>query len=130
MPHVVLVLHLLPLDLLPEHPCEAPMSKQQGLVYLRVVGSNLAPQDRGWCPELTQLVTSRLRHGTGRHWQFTWSLSPSTPSPVVLLLVLAGMVDSWVGVGEEGKVLLVEIRLLVKMVTRALSIGKMLLAEG
>ena len=43
-------------------------------------------------PGLTQLVTSRLKHGSGRHWQFTWS--PSTPSPLVLLL-LAGMVDSW-----------------------------------
>ena len=35
-----------------------------------------------------------------------------------LLLFLAGMVDSWVVVGEEGKVLLVEIRLLVKMVNK------------
>ena len=75
-------------------PWKPLMTKQQVLVYLRVVGSNLAPQDRGWCPGLTQLVTSRLRHGTGRHWQFTWSWSPSTPSPLVLLL-LAGMVDSW-----------------------------------
>ena len=123
---VVIGPHLLPH--LPPLPWLVPHELVTGAGVSKVVvlkpgatGQGVVSRADIWSPWLIP--------GTWRHWQFSWSFPPSTPSLVVPLAVL----DSHGKLlGDDGR-MVVQLEgktLLVLMFTRAHYIRKMLLVVG